>query len=80
MTDDDLIAKTTEALRRLEARRTEEDDMRAVTVDSLPLRRIEGTTIRFEREGTQAHIEVLVKRDSGEIISASYFLPPPFAT
>ena len=56
MTDDELIAKTTEALRGLEARRTEEDDMRAVTVDSLPLRRIDGTTIRFERERhTGAH-------------------------
>jgi hypothetical protein len=79
MTDDELITKTTEALRQLEARRTEEDEMRAVTVDSLPLRCIDGVTIRFGREGTKAHIEVVVKPDSGEIISASYFLPPPVA-
>ena len=76
MTDDELIAKTVGALRRAEARGALSDDLRSVTVDSLPRRRIDGATIYFESDTTKKFIEVAVERDSGKIVSVSYFLPP----
>jgi hypothetical protein len=77
MSDDELIAKAVGALRRQEARRSDGDDMQSVTVDSLPRRRIDGTTIHFDSDTTHAHIEVVMERESGEIVSATYPLPPP---
>lgn len=77
MTEDELITKTVGALRRLEARRAHDDDMRSVTVDLLPRRRIDGATLHFENDTTKENIEVVVERDSGEIVSVTYTLPPP---
>jgi hypothetical protein len=81
MTDDELITSVAASLRTLESR-ADGDDIagRKVSVDSLPRRRIDGATVRFESDGTRAHIEVIVDRASGEIVSASYFLPPAAAT
>jgi hypothetical protein len=81
MTDDELITSVVASLRRLESR-ADEDEIaeRKVSVDSLPRRRIRGATVRFESDSNRGHIEVVVDRASGEIVSASYFLPPSAAT
>jgi hypothetical protein len=82
MTDDELIARAVDFLRWAESDRSEkaQHDFQDVTVDSMPLRRIDGSTIRFERNGTRAWIEVVVDRESGKISGATYNLPPPAAT
>ncbi len=77
MTDHELITHVVGALRRLEALRPGGDPMRPVTADSLPRRRIEGATMHFESDTSHAHIEVGLGRESGEIGSVTYYLPPP---
>ena len=67
-------------LRWTESQRSEGDEFQSVTVDSMPLRRIEGSTICFEADDSRAHIEVVIDRQSGTIDEASYYLPPPEAT
>ena len=80
MTDGDLIRSVVTRLRRLESRAGEHDIAgRKVSVDLLPLRRVDGATVWFESDTSRAHIEVVVDRVSGEITSSSYFLPPPEA-
>jgi hypothetical protein len=80
MTDDELIARAVRFLRWTESQRSDGDDFQSVTVDSMPLRRIEGSTIRFEGDDSRAHIKVVINRESGKIDEASYYLPPPDAT
>ena len=82
MTDDELIARAVTFLRWTESQRSAkaDDDFRALTVDSMPLRRFAGDTIHFERNGTRAYITVVVDRQSGKIQGATYYLPPPEAT
>jgi hypothetical protein len=80
VTDDELIARAVTFLRWTESQRSEEEDFQSMTVDSMPLRRIDGSTIRFEREGSRAHIEVVIDRLSGKVDEANYYLPPPEAT
>ena len=77
MTDDELIARVVAELRWRESLVPEGDPMRAVTADSLPCRRIEGSTIHFESDTSRAYIEVGVGRGSGKIGPVTYFLPPP---
>ena len=77
MTDDELIQRAVGAIHRLEARREPDDAMRALKVDSLLRRRVEGSTAYFESDTSHAHIEIEVDRERGEIVQASFTGEPP---
>jgi hypothetical protein len=81
MNDDELIESVVGALHRLESRATDGDVAgRQLSVDSLPRRSLNGTTLRFESDVSRAYIKVTVDRTSGEMGEITYFLPPPVAT
>jgi len=60
MTDDELITSVAASLRRLESRASETDiARRKVSVDSLPRRRMDGATVRFESDITPEATRVI---------------------
>jgi hypothetical protein len=79
MNDDELISTVLGAIRRLEARREADDQFRALTVDSLPRRHVDGSTIYFQSDDSRVRIEVTVNRETGEILSSAFTLAPPRA-
>ena len=74
MTDDELLAKAIERLRAMEARRKDvPEELRAVTVDTLPKRRIrDAVVIDFERDEAGGRIQIVMDREAGDMISATY--------
>ena len=76
MTHDELLAKAVEHLRSREARRKDAPErLRAIVVDQLPKRRVrDAVVIYFESaEAGGGRIQAFIDRESGDMISASYF-------
>jgi hypothetical protein len=80
MTDDQLISAAVGAIHRLEAGRTPSDPFCAPRVDSLERRRVEGATVLFESETSHSRIEITIHRETGDVHSATFALPPKHAT
>jgi hypothetical protein len=74
MSDDELVAKAIEKLRALEARRTEAPErLKALTVDRLPNRSVrDAAVIYFKSDDAVGHIKVVMDREAGDMISATY--------
>ncbi len=77
MTNDELVIRAVEKLRMLEERRKNvPEKLRTVTVDQLPKRRVrDAVVIDFEREQGGGRIQILMDRESGDMISATYNPP-----
>lgn len=74
MTNDELLAKAIKKLRTLEKRRKDvPDKLRTVTVDQLPKRRVrDAVVIDFERDEKGGRIQIVMDRESGDMIAATY--------
>ncbi len=74
MTDDELLGKAIELLRKLEAKLP--DNVRDVTVDRLPKRRLrDAVVIDFSSEEDRGSIQIVLERETGALIGASH-VPP----
>ena len=76
MTHDELVAKAIVHLRSVEARRkAPPEKLRSLSVDQLPKRRIrDAVVVYFESaEEGGGRIQAFLDRESGEMLSASYF-------
>ena len=80
MTDDQLLARAVEAIRQYEGRREADDPFRALRVDSLHDRWVEGSTVFSVGAHPNARIEMTVDRETGEIVTSTFSMPPPGAT
>jgi len=75
MTQDELLTKAIEVLRKLQPQ-MKSDRIRDVTVDRLPKRRVrDAVVIDFESDENVGKIQVTMERDTGEMINAKY-VPP----
>jgi hypothetical protein len=74
MTHDELAAKAIDWLRRIEPRMP--DRLRGVTADRLPKRRVcEAVVIDFTSDEDRGSIQVVMERDSGDLIGVTHSPP-----
>ena len=79
MTDEQIIARAVAAIRRYESCREPDDPFRALKVDSLLHRRVEDSTVHFIGGHPAERIEMTVDRETGEIVTSTFSMPPPAA-
>ena len=76
MTHDELVAKAIEHLRSVEARRKIPlEKLRSLSVDQLPKRRVRDAVVVYFESADEGggRIQAFLDRESGDMISASYF-------
>ena len=76
MSDEQLVARAVDAIRRYEGRRELDDPFQALKVDSLHHRRVEGSTVHFVGNHPNDSIEITVDRNTGEIVTSTFSMAP----
>ncbi len=76
MSDDQLVARAVDAIRRYEGRREVDDPFRALKVDSLHHRRVEDSTVHFVGDHPNDCIEITIDRHTGEIVTSTFSMAP----